>query len=259
MKLLALAIALFLVPQDEKITLKFNPKKGDKLIGTQKMELQLKIKTEIGDKIQEIEFEQRGSTKVVREFAEVADGQVTKMVFDCTESYEEKRQPPAMLEWTRTDDPLHGRKVTISIKDGQVVREGADGLAEKDLRKLDLKSPSSFIFPKQPVAVGDSWEVKGDAIRELLAAGEEIKEGKIKLKLTAVKEIDKRRCAVLSAALEATGKAEGEVEFTVKADLEVVIWIERGYMLSAKGRGKVNLKGENEQMSMTGEGPITIE
>lgn len=258
MKLLALALVLFLVPQDEKITLKFNPRKGDKLTGTSKMELQLKLSVEMGEQAQDMEFEQRGGSKKTIEYAEVENGKVTRMVIDTAEDYEEKKQPPTM-EWNRTDNPMNGRKVTIFMKDGELVREGTDGLKEKDLKKLDLSQGEAKFFPDKPVAVGDSWEVKGDAVRDFINARDEIKEASLKVKLKEVKEIDKRRCAVMSSVLEMSGKGENEVAFSGKMDVEIVVWIERGYLLSAKGKGKVTLKGDGEQFKVSGEGPMTIE
>jgi hypothetical protein len=258
MKLLALAILLFLVPQDEKITLKFNPRKGDKLVKTQKLDLQLKFTIAMGDQEQEMEFEQRGNIKRTTEYAEVEDGKVTRLVIDCAEDYEEKKEPPTM-EWRRTDKAMHGRKVTLFTKDGQLVREGADGLGEKDLKGLTLNNVEGRFFPDKPVAVGDTWEIKGDAVRDFLGSSEEIKDASLKSKLTSIKEIDKRRCAVINATLEMSGKAPNEIGFTGKMDVEIVVWIERGYLLSAKGKGKMTLKGENDQFSMSGEGPITIE
>ena len=258
MKLLALALVLFLVPQDEKITLKFNPRKGDKMTRTQKMELQLKLNVEMGEQAQDVEFEQRGTSKKTTEYVEVADGKVTRMVIDCAEDFEEKKQPPNM-EWNRTDGAMHGRKVTLFLKDGQTVREGAEGLKEKDLKKLDLTNGEVKFFPDKPVAVGDSWDVKGDAVKEFINAQDEIKEASLKIKLKEVKEIDKRRCAVMTAVLEMSGKAENEVTFTGKMDIDVVVWIERGYLISAKGKGKVTLKADTDQFKITGEGPMTIE
>jgi hypothetical protein len=259
MKFLALALALFLVPQDEKITLKFNPKKGDKLTQVQKLEVQLKLKIEQGDEVHEIDFEQRGTSKITREFADVADGKLTKLVHDCAESYREIKQAPMQPDWNRTDDAMHGRKVTISLKDGQVVREGADGLSEKELKKLDLKSSEMGLFPKDPVAVGESWEVAGDDIRQFLNIEQEVKNAKLKLKLASVKEIDKRRCAVLTGSLEASGKAENEVEFKITLDCDLVVWIERGYLQSMKGKGKVTLKGGGDQFTMSGDGTATLD
>lgn len=258
MKLLALALVLFLVPQDEKITLKFNPRKGDKLNGTSKMELQLKISVDMGEQSQDIDFEQRGGSKKTIEYVDVENGKVTRLVIDTAEDYEEKKQPPTM-EWNRTDNPMNGRKVTIFMKDGEIVREGTDGLKEKDLKKLDLSQGEAKFFPDKPVAVGDSWEVKGDAVREFINARDEIKEASLKVKLKEVKEIDKRRCAIMSSVLEMSGKGDNEVSFSGKMDVEIVVWIDRGYLLSAKGKGKVTLKSDGEQMKLSGEGPMTIE
>jgi len=258
MKLIVLAALCFLLPQDEKITLKFNPKKGDKLVKHQKLDLSLKMSVDAGDQTQELEFEQRGSVKRTSEIAEVEDGKVTKLIVDCSEDYEEKKAPPTM-EWNRTDKPMHGRKITVFMKDGQVAREGADGLKEKELKDLALNPMESKFYPDKPVAVGDTWEIKGDAVKEFIGTSEEIKEATLKSKLTAIKEIDKRRCAVINSTLEMNGKAPNDIAFNGKMDVEMIVWIERGYLISAKGKGKVTLKGESEQFSMTGEGPISIE
>ena len=74
MKLLALSLLLVFAAQEEKITLKFSPKKGDKLTRTQKMELSLKMSVEAQGQTQEVEFEQRGSMKRQYEYAGVEDG-----------------------------------------------------------------------------------------------------------------------------------------------------------------------------------------
>src|SRR5688572_20674578 len=110
MRLLALAFALFLVPQDEKVALKFNPKQGDKLTQTMKMEMKLKLSIEAGDGTQEIEVEQRGTEKKVTEVLEVIDGKLTKVVKDFVEDFEEEKAP-GMEGWKRKDNPLHGRRV----------------------------------------------------------------------------------------------------------------------------------------------------
>jgi hypothetical protein len=259
MRMFALAVVLLLAAQDEKVTLKFNPKKGDKFTKTEKMELQLKSSVDAGGQTQELEIEQRATRKRALEFGEVAEGQVTRLIVDCAEDLEEKKEPPTM-EWSRTDNAMHGRKVTISTKDGQLVREGAEGLKEDDPKKLDLKSSESSLFPTRPVAIGEEWEVKGEAAREFFGSDEgEIKEATIKMKVSSIKEIDKRRCAMLKGTLEAKGKGAEGAEFAAKMEVEAVAWIERGYVLSAKGKGKITVKAEGDQYTMSGDGPITFE
>jgi len=126
---------------------------------------------------------------------------------------------------------MHGRKITLSMKDGMLLREGADGLEEKQLKKLELADRTGLIFPKTPVAPGDSWVVEGEEVRRFLASDGDLKEAKIKVTLLEVKEIDGRRCAVLNALIELIGKAKGTVA----------------------------MKSENAQFKMSGEGPMILE
>ena len=258
MRLIALAIALFLVPQDEKVTLKFSPKKGDKISKVEKMEMKLKCSVDAGGQTQELEFQQRGTEKSVTEFVDVADGKLVRMVVDHQEDFEDSKQPPTM-EWARTDNPLHGKKVTVYMKDGSLVREGAEGIAEDKLKGLTLDDKDRFLFPKTPVAVGESWEIKGEELLKFVEGDNEIKEGKIRMKLAEVKEIDKRKCAVLKGTFELKGKTDEEMDLGVKLEADIVVWIERGYLLSMKGKGTVTIKGGNDQFTMTGEGPMTVD
>jgi len=257
MKILAFAIAAALLTQQDKVTLKFNPKKGDKLVRTEKSEMQIKAKIVAGEQTQDIEIEQKGSEKAVIEYQEVADGRVTKLHIDQQEDVEEKKEPGSM-EWTKEEKPMHGRKVTVELKDGKIVRTGTDGLEEKDVKKLVLDDPTIYLLTKEPVAVGDTWKVEGENVKKFLR-DDDLTEGTITMKLLEIKEIDKRRCAVLSAVLDVKGKTDNDVEVAAKLDCEVVIWIERGYALSVKGKGKVSMSASNEQFKMEGEGPITLD
>jgi hypothetical protein len=258
MRYLALAIVLYLLPQDEKITLKFVPKQGDQLTQTTKFEVKITCTIDAAGETQEMEVEHRGSEKTVTEYVEVADAKPTPIVIDCLENYEESKQTPSK-EWVREDSPWHGRKVTIFLKDGKVTREGVEGMKESEVEEVGLDDENARLFPKHPVRVGDTWEFKGDEVRKSLGLPDEIKDGKVKLKLASIKEIEKRRCAVLEGKFELTGKAEDDMDLTVKLDADIVVWIERGYTMSVKGKGKVTIKGENDDFSMKGDGPITLE
>src|SRR5262245_51303292 len=120
MKLLSIALlALLAMPQD-KVTFKFNPKKGDKLTKTEKMEMSIKAKIVAGDQQQDLEFEQRGLERTTNEILEVADGAVTKGVMTVHEDVEEKKGPPT-LQWEKTEKPLHGRKITMTLREGKLV------------------------------------------------------------------------------------------------------------------------------------------
>lgn len=258
MRYLALAIVLYLLPQDEKITLKFNPKQGDKLTQTTKFESKIACTVDAAGETQEMQVAHRGSEKTVTEYVEVADGKLTRIAVDCLENYEESKEPPSK-DWVREDSPWNGRKVTVYLKDGKVIREGVEGMAESDAEEIGLEDDNARLFPKHPVRVGDTWEFKGDEVRKALGLPDEIKDGKVKLKLASIKEIEKRRCAVLEGKFELTGKAEDDVDLTLKLDADIVVWIERGYTMSVKGKGKVTIKGEGGDYSVKGDGPISIE
>lgn len=260
MKVLSLAVSLVLAlfPAQDKITLKFAPRKGDKVTKIEKSEMTIKAQITAGEQNQALDFAQRENQVSTLELVEVADGAVTKAVFTCKEDIEEKKGPQGP-DWEKTEKPLHGKKITLSLADGKLVREGADGLDAKALKKLDLSDRTSRIFPKTPVGPGDTWEIGSEDVRAFLGADDDFKDGKIKVKFLSVNEVEGRKCATLNAVMDLTGKAENDVALTVKLDAEVVVWIERGYALSIKGKGTITMNASNDQFKMKGEGPMTLE
>lgn len=258
MNALLLALLVALVPAQDKITFQSSPKKGDKISKTETNEMHLKMKITSGEQTQEVEFGQRGSQQSTTEILDVVDGAVVKSLFKCTEHAEEKKGPPTM-QWEKKEKPLQGRTITTSLVDGKLVREGADGLADKVLRKVELADKSALLFPKGPVAVGDSWDVAPADALKFFSADDDLREVKIKVKLLEVKEIDGRRCAVTRNLIEMSGKTGNGVDTTIKLDAESVVWLERGYTLSVKGKGTVTMKAENAQVKMDGAGPVQME
>jgi hypothetical protein len=258
MKLLALVAALALLPQQDKITLKFNPKAGDKLVKTELTTMNLKAKVTQGGEDKDLEMEQKSSEVTATEYAQVAEGKVTKMVLDHREDVEEQKGTMTGGEWVKSEKPLHGKKITVSLKEGKLVREGHDGLDDKVVEKLTLEDRTSHLFPKQAVGPGDTWEIKGEDVRKFLA-DDDVKDATIKLKLLEIKEIDGRRCAVINAAFDVNGKTDNDLDLTMKLDAEVVVWIDRGYALSVKGKGTLTLKGGDADTKIAGEGPMTLE
>ncbi len=260
MKLFALAVAavLSLAPAQEKVTLKFNPKKGDKLSKVEKSEMSMKAQVTANGQDQTLEFGQKESEVSSMEVVDVSGGAVTKALYTCKEAVEEKKAPGAP-DWEKTEKPLNGRKITMSMADGKLTLEGADGLDEKTRKKLDLVDRTSRLYPKTPVGPGDSWDVQGDDVRAFLEEQEDIKDAKIKMKMTGFKDVDGRRCAVLSALMDVSGKAPGDVNISLKIEAEVVVWIERGYALSVKGKGTMSMNAANDQFKMKGEGPMVLD
>ena len=127
-----------------------------------------------------------------------------------------------------------------------------------------LKTPTPSALAREDQAVSLSIGVTDAKIHGVMtpflgSEEGELKDAKIKFKLKEVKEVDKKRCAILTGKLEAKGTAEGDMTFTANLDLDLVIWLDRGYLLSAKGKGKVTIKGDNDQMTISGEGPMTMD
>lgn len=258
MKLLSAALLLLVLAPQDKITLKFAPKKGDKLNRSEKMEMSIKAKVTVGEQEQDVEMEQRETQKSVLEIGDVADGLVSRAVMSWSEHLEERKGPPNN-EWVKKDKALNGRTITLTRKDGKIEREGAEGLDDKTLAKLDLDDRTSRIFPKTPVAPGDTWELQGDDVRRFLGADSDLQTASVKVKFLSTKEVDGKKCAVLNALMDLGGKAPGNVELTMKIDAEVVVWIDRGYALSVKGKGDIEMKADNPQFKMKGTGPMTLE
>jgi hypothetical protein len=250
---LALSLA---APAQEKITLKFQPRPGDRLVEQEKTSMKVALTVLAGGQTLRLETEQRESHRKVHQILEAADGRITKAVFEYEEDVEEKK-PPGAEEFTKLQKPLHGRKVTLELKDGKLVRQGVEGLDEGTLKPLDLDDEFAASFPKAPIAKGDSWEISGDALRKMF--GEQELDGKMKLKLAEVKDFQGKRCAFLDTELDMKGEAEEGVHMAASLKGTVVVWIERGYTLQVRLAGKMSMKAKTPEVDMSGEGPMTVD
>ncbi len=249
------SLLLGLLPQ-EKITLKSQPRQGDKFTSTQKMGMKIKVTVLAGGQKFELQMEQKASEKKTMELQSVAGDKVTKAFYHIQEDIEEKKEPGAE-EFTRTEKPLHGRKITVQSKDGGLVYEGADGLDEKTRQSLDLDDDFAKTFPAKPVGVGESWEVPAEALKDIF--NDEKLGGKMTLKLTEVKDFQGRRAAFLATQLELKGSIDEGIEMTASLKGTVVVWIERGYTLEAKLEGTMSMKGKAGDAEMSGQGPMTVD
>lgn len=252
MRLALLALSL-LVPQ-EKAEIKYQPKVGDKITESQKTHMKLKIVVKQDMEEQTMDFEQRGSEKKTILVQDVQDGRIKKATFEIVEDYEEGKEPGSD-EFKRKESPLHGKKVVVTEnKEGKLEYEGvaADAKAKKSLK---LNNPFSRALPKKALAAGDSWEIQGKELQELI--DDEKADGKMTLTFKGFKEVGKRRCAVLEATMEVKGKTDEGMDMAMKMSGEVLVGLDRGYVVGVKMSGTVSMK--NPEMNMTGEGPMTLE
>lgn len=253
--LLAALFALSALPSQEKITLAYRPKAGDKLTLTQKMEMNAKLTVDAGGVQQSLSQGHKESQKKHVEILEVKDDRVTKASFHMEEHVQETSQPGSG-EGARVERPLHGKKAVATVKDGKVVYEGLEG--DEDAKKeFELEDDFSKAFPKKPVAVGDSWDVTGEALRSIFD-NEKI-DGKLTLKLAEIKDHQGKRCAFLDAQLDVKGKDEEGPELAIKVKGPIIVWIERGYTLQAKLEGTVSINLKTDEAKVSGDGPMKIE
>jgi hypothetical protein len=254
--LAALALCLFAPRAQEKITLKSQPRKGDKLSSVEKMTMKIDLSVVAGGQTQKLAVEQRGSEKKTMEIQEVEGDKVTRAFFHCEEDIEEKRDP-GQEGLVKREKALHGRKVTVQIKDGKTTYDPEEGLDQEAKNSLRLEDNFAKTFPANPIAVGETWEVSGDALKSLFQ--DQKMDGKLTAKLTEVKEFEGRRSAFLDVKIEMKGQAEGGVTITIALKGAVIVWIERGYTLQAKLEGTTSMAAKNENFEMKGEGPMTVD
>lgn len=251
----ALLIVVALLAQD-KVLLQYQPKVGDKLAVEEKMDAKIHLVVNSGGQKVELDVAQRETKKTVMDCQAVDGGQITKAAYKVEECYEEKKQPGA-TEFEKEQKPAHGKTIVAERKDGKVTHTGADGLSEKDLRDYSLDDSFALGFPKAAVGVGESWDVPQETLRKMFH--DPTADGKLSFTLKELKTIDGRKCAVLEAALKMKGQAEEGVEMTMDLKGPVVVWIERGYTLSAKLDGNMTLSGATGDAKMDGKGPMSVE
>lgn len=248
-----LAVALF--PQ-EKVLLKHQPRAGDQMTVTEKMDAKIHLVVNAGGQKIEVDVEQRESKRTVMDCLAVEGGAITKASYKVEEAVEEKKEPGAP-EFTRAEKATHGKTIVVERKDGKLSQQGADGIPEKDLKDFDLDDTFAQSFPKQPLGVGESYEVPAETLKKMFH--DPTSEGKLTITLKELKEIDGRKCAVLEADLRMKGKTDEGVEISMDVKGPVVIWIDRGYTQSAKLQGTMGLKAKTPEAVMEGKGPMTVE
>jgi len=250
-----LLIAVSLLVQD-KVQLQFQPKVGDKLEVTEKMDAKIHLVVNTGGQKVELDVAQRETKRVLMDCQAVDGAQISKATYKVEECFEEKKQPGAP-DFEKENKPTHGKTIVAERKDGKVAHQGADGLSEKELQDFNLEEGFASTFPKAPVAIGEAWDVPLETIRKMFH--DPTADGKMSLAVKELKTIDGRKCAVLDASIKMKGKADEGIEMTMELKGPVVIWLERGYTMSAKLEGTMSMAGNTPDAKMDGKGPMTVD
>ncbi|HKS16988.1 MAG TPA: hypothetical protein VJU16_06730 [Planctomycetota bacterium] len=251
------ALFLLLVLQQDPAAAKFEirvrPVQGDRLETSYSWTHT--FRGELGD--ERLNFSTRGGRRLVVDMSRVVDGRLTLKGVEVADSYIET-QDVKTGKYVRKDDAIHGRKVTIGLRDGREERTGVEGVPEAEQNTLTIDDPLTRLFPEIPVAIGQSWDFEGDGLKKIFAGGD-FTEGRIVVSLRDVKEIDGRRCALLVTNYEVKGSSGGMTrELNLKGTLTV--WLDRGYVLAMSQSGRMRTAGADPKSGQpNGEAVITGE
>ena len=200
----------------------------------------------------------RGGQRLVVEMSGVDNGALTRKTVKVVDSYMETKDPQTN-KYIRKDDTVQGRTITISMQGGREQRTGGDGVPEPELKALAFVDPLTRLFPEKPVAVGDSWDISGEGLKQFFPGGD-FSEGRILVTLREVRDIDGRKCAVLATKYDVSGKMPDGVARQLELSGTLTVWIERGYILAMTQSGRLKITGADPKTQQpNGEAIITGE
>ena len=252
-RLLILVALLLQEPAREKFELRVRPVQGDRIETFDSWTHT--FRGSLGD--EPLRFSTRGGRRLIVDLSRVEDGRLTRKSVEVADSYIET-QDVKTGKYVRKDDAVHGRKVTIELRDGREVRTGAEGVPEAEQKTLSMDDPLTRLFPDKAVAIGESWDLQGDELKKVFVNGD-FTEGRIVVSLRDVKEIDGRRCALLMTKYDVKSAAGGaKRELSLSGTLTV--WIDRGYILAMNQSGTMKTDGADPKTGQpNGEAAITGE
>jgi hypothetical protein len=219
--MLTLAAALLcLLQEPERVTLQRTPKAGERIATSLKTTAEFPAL--------------KASSKAViilhTEHHEVVDGRPVRTTVQVEQDTETVVREGKEEHIER---PLHGRRVTMTVKDGVVAYTGADRLSANAKSNLTKADEYYAFLPKTPVAVGDSWELKDGELKSAFSDHASVA-GRLTMRLTAVRDVDGQRCGVVSLKGEVRGRKPDSV---LALEGELIVRVDGGIILSMQTRG----------------------
>lgn len=249
-----LLLALLQDPSAPKIELKVRPVEGDVLEVSDSWTHT--FRGTLGE--ERMYLSTRGGRRLVVEMARVEGGKLTGKNVQVNDAYVEQ-QDVATGKYIRKDDAIHGRKATITLKNGREERTGLEGVSEPEQKTLTLEDPLTRLFPAAAVRVGESWELAGDDLKKFFPAGD-FTEGRIVVTLRDVKEIDGKKCALLATNYDVSGKSADGVTRELRLLGTLTVWVDRGYVLAMTQTGRLKTSGADPKTNQpNGEAAVTGE
>lgn len=262
MRWLLLPVLLLAGTQDKKtVAIKFQPAAGDRI----RFE-EIRTTTLHDPPIPGPRGAQRGGDYMIQkqirgtvEFNEVKEGKLLRKTVDIAEHLHSDKLPWEKAPVTEKG-PLHQRKITIQDSNGKLIHQGVHGLDEATLSGLTMALANEYVelFPRDPVRIGDFWKIvdKDSGIPQ----GEvKFDTGFVFMTLKDIRVIDERRCAVITVEQETSSLLKiRDSKVSIWVDTfqggEMIVWIDRGYMLSMSVKGKVKMKAQKGAEEIDAEG-----
>ncbi|MBI4564054.1 MAG: hypothetical protein HY716_05095 [Planctomycetes bacterium] len=249
---LFIAAMMSLSFSQEAITLRFQPREGDVLEITEKTALNLKASS----KATEYEIVHRTVDARKEKIERVEGRRILRKVVEVSEDVAVWKDPMTG-QYHRKEGALHGKKLTLVLRDGKMDTEGTASLPPESRNRMHLDSPHALFFPDGPVRVGHTWTISGDALKAAMH-GEPF-DGAVHLTFKEIKLIDGHRCAVIATRYDLRkkgGDKQPDVEMKLRGDW--IVRIDRGTVLSLNVAGSAKYTG-GEDPTYLAEGTYSAE
>ena len=253
------------VRAQEKIELKENMKQGDTFTVTTFMEQSMEIHVKAGPQEMTQKVMNRREEVLGTQVQAVDKGRPTKVrrhYVTQKETNENSQAPGA-----KSKDGHDAGRIYVITGLGQDRKvECLNDKIDPEKGKTGIKNnPQGMLLPGRAVAVGEAWDVPADVLKQLFFddKGKSPEQVSMKCKLVAVDDEKGVKSARISVDLALVQKQGEGPEMTMTLVGEGRFGIANGTFMGWELKGKTVIKGDQkgpngEEISMTGEGPITI-
>lgn len=205
---------------------------------------------------------QRSKSKEKFEYVS-ADSIYYTVIYDSTF---EKTEMMGQKEDKADGSALEGVKL-LKVKKGDkwsfVVDPKLTSAQKAALKDIDANEGENDdeLYSDKAVKVGDSWEVKADALKEFLGAGAEGVTGKVKMTFKDIVDYNGEQCALVEGMVKIGGQVEGEMEMNLDTKVSVYRSLKTFKDLKMEMDGAINggMKAMNMTMAGTIKGTTTSE
>lgn len=241
--------------QEAPVEIRWKPVKGLAVEIRVSAECSLEGTFTINEEQTDFTMQLRRTREVVSTLVEVADGRVSRRRVDGKSDLFEHRMETGD-PWERAEWPLHGRTVTVALKDGARVYEGCEKLDERARDSLPLDDEEAALWPAKAVTKGDSWKVERAAWRGPWI--EVPDRADLELTLADVREQDGVKVAVLAVKTKASGTGRNNAMFHLETEGQWMVRLSDGVVLRQSEKGTMRMTRSEQGVKIDAKGPVEI-